>query len=68
MKFVIITSSLGIIIKDKTNVKTIFLPLKFNLENANAAGIITANIIDVVSTVNISVFRKYFPNGTAVNA
>ena len=67
-KLVIITSSLGIIISDKNAANAIFLPRKLSRANANAASVTTISISAVVATVKISVFAKYLPSGTAVNA
>ena len=67
-KFVMITNSFGIIIKDKNNTNTRFFPLNSNLANANAARIITISITAVVTSVNKTVLAKYFASGTAVNA
>ena len=67
-KFVITTSSLGSIISERNSVKAMFFPLKFSLAKANAASVITASISAVVTTVNISVLRKYFASGTSVKA
>ena len=52
------TSSLGIIISARNSENTRFRPLNSSRANANAAGTITSIISPVVTTVNISVFRK----------
>ena len=67
-KFVIITSSLGIIISARRSVKARCLPLNSRRAKANAASTITMSIISVVATVNMSVLRRYFKSGTAVKA
>ena len=67
-KFVMITSSLGIIIRERNKVKAIFFPLNSNLAKAKAARVITATIMRVVITVKISVLRRYCPKGTVVKA
>ena len=68
VKFVITTSSLGIIIKAKNSENTRFFPGKFIRAKAYAASIVTTSMIAVVITVKISVLRKYFASGTAVKA
>ena len=68
MKFVMITSSFGIIMSDRNIVNTRFFPANFILAKAYAASVITTSIIAVVSTVKITEFRKYLPSGTSVNA
>ena len=67
-KFVMITSSFGIIISAKKRVKARFLPLKSRRAKANAASTITMSVMSVVASVKISVLSKYFARGTAVNA
>ncbi len=67
-KFVITTSSLGIIIKAKNRVKAKSFPRNCKRANANAANMVTMSIIAVVTTVNTSVFSKYCARGTAVKA
>ena len=57
-KLVMMTSSLGIIISARNSENTRFRPLNSSRANANAAGTITSIISPVVTTVNISVFRK----------
>ena len=64
----IITSSFGIIIKERKAVKVKFLPLKSKRANAYAASTTTINIKAVVTTVKIKVFKKYLAKGTAVKA
>ena len=51
VKFVMTTSSLGIIIRDKNNVKIRSFPAKFNLANAKAARVMTTSIMAVVAAV-----------------
>ena len=67
-KFVMTTSSAGIIMSDRKRVKTRSLPLKSSLAKAKAASTVTTTMIPVVARVNMSVFRKYFASGTAVKA
>ena len=68
VKFVMITSSVGIIISAKKPRNTAFLPRKLSLAKANAAGMTTTSISAVVTTVKIIVLRKYLASGTALNA
>ena len=67
-KLVMITSSFGIIIRERNKVKARFFPLNSSLAKAKADSVITTIIIEVVATVKISVFSRYFPRGTAVKA
>jgi hypothetical protein len=67
-KFVITTSSFGIIIRARKKAKRRFFPLKLNLEKAKAASMITTIISAVVTNVKIRVLRKYFASGTALKA
>ena len=67
-KFVMMTSSFGIIIKDRNRAKAMFLPRNSSLAKAHAARVITISIIAVVITVKIRVFHKYLPRETVVNA
>ena len=67
-KFVMITSSLGIIISDRNRRNAIFLPRNSSLANAKAARVITTTMMAVVRTVNTIVFTKYRPRGTDVKA
>ena len=67
-KFVMTTSSVGIIIKDRNRVKARSLPGKFNRAKAKAARMVTKSIRAVVARVKITVFRKYWPRGTAEKA
>jgi hypothetical protein len=48
--------------------KAAFFPLKSSLANAKAARVMTISIKAVVTTVNINVFRIYFPKGTVEKA
>ena len=68
VKFVMTTSSFGIIIRDKNNVKIRSFPAKFNLANAKAARVMTTNIMAVVTTVKNKVFQRYLPRETVVKA
>ncbi len=67
-KFVMITSSLGIIIRDRNRTKARFFPLNSSLAKAKAASMITSSITAVVISVKIRVLARYFPKGTAVKA
>ena len=67
-KFVMITNSLGIIIRERNIEKTMTFPLKSNHAKAKAENMTTIIIRPVVITVNIRVFRKYLARGTAVKA
>ena len=67
-KFVMITSSFGIIINERNIANTMSFPLKSSLAKANADKMTTIIIIKVVTTVNMKVLKKYFASGTAVNA
>ena len=67
-KFVITTSSFGIIIRDKNSVNAIFLPLNSRRAKAKAASIVTASMMAVVAMAKNAVFARYFARGTLVNA
>ena len=67
-KFVMTTSSLGIIISARKNVNTRSLPRNSSREKAKAASTVTTSITPVVTSVKITVLRKYLPSGTAVKA
>ena len=67
-KFVMITSSLGIIISERKTANTMFFPANSRRENAKAAMMMTTSMAAVVTAVKRIVFRKYRPSGTAVNA
>ena len=67
-KLVMITSSFGIIIRERNKVKARFFPRNSSLAKAKAERVITTIIMAVVADVKIRVLRRYFPRGTAVNA
>ena len=67
-KFVITTSSFGIIISERSRVNTRFLPLNSRRANAKAAGITIMSMRAVVTTVKIIVLMKYLARGTAEKA
>ena len=67
-KFVMTTSSPGIIMRDRNRVKTRSLPGKSSRAKAKAASTVTMSITAVVARVKITVFRKYFARGTAWKA
>ena len=62
------TSSLGIIIKDRKKVKARSLPRKFSRAKAKAASTVTMSMMAVVTTVKMTVLKKYRPRGTARKA
>ena len=62
------TSSFGIIIRERKSTNAIFFPLNSRRAKAKAASVITTSIIAVVSTVKMAVFAKYLKRGTAVKA
>ncbi len=57
-KFVMITSSLGIIIRDRNRRKAPFRPRNSSLAKAKAARVITTIMTAVVSRVKMTVFTK----------
>ena len=63
-----ITSSFGIIMSARKIRNTSSLPANSILANAYAARIVTTSITPVVISVKRSVFSKYLPRLTAVNA
>ena len=67
-KLVMITSSLGIIIRERNRVNIRFLPGKDSLAKAKAANVITITMIPVVTIVKNRVFPRYRASGTEVNA
>ena len=67
-KFVMMTSSFGIIMSARNPMKRSDLPLKSSLANAYAAKTITSIMRAVVMSVKINVLRKYLASGTCVNA
>ena len=67
-KFVMMTSSLGIIISERNKRNTRFFPRNSSRAKANAARVITTSIRAVVATVKMRVFKKYLPRGTAEKA
>ena len=67
-KFVMITSSFGIIIRERKRENKRSFPLKSSLAKANAESTTTTSIMPVVTTVKTIVLKKYFASGTAVNA
>ena len=67
-KFVMITSSFGIIIRARNSVKTRFLPRNESLANAKAASVVTKSISAVVTAVKSRVFSRYLPRGTEIKA
>ncbi len=67
-KFVMMTSSFGIIIRARNPVNKRFLPLKLSLEKAKAASTVTTTITAVVNRVKTRVLAKYLAKGTSVKA
>ena len=63
-KFVMTTSSVGIIIKERNRVKIRSRPGNRSREKAKAASTVTTSISPVVTTVKIRVFKKYLASGT----
>ena len=57
-KFVMITSSLGIIIRERNRAKSTFRPRNFSRAKAKAASTMTTIMEAVVITVKISVFSR----------
>ncbi len=57
-KFVMTTSSVGIIMSARKKLKSRFLPLKSSRAKAKAAKMITSSISAVVATVKMRVLRK----------
>ena len=57
-KLVMITSSLGIIIRERNSTNSTFFPRKSSLAKAKAASVITASINAVVTTVKIVVLIR----------
>ena len=68
VKLVMITSSFGIIIRDRNRVNTRFFPRNSSLAKAKADRVITASIMAVVARVKTKVFSRYFPRFTVVKA
>ena len=67
-KFVMTTSSVGIIIRARKKVKSRSFPRNCSRAKAKAASVMTKSMIAVVATVKMRVLRKYFASGTAVKA
>ncbi len=65
-KFVITTSSEGIIISARNAVKSRFFPANSIRAKAKAARIVTKTISAVVMTVKITVLSRYRPRSTSV--
>ena len=57
-KFVMMTSSFGIIIRERKSVKVRFFPVNFRRAKANAASVMTRSIAAVVTTVKNTVLAR----------
>ena len=67
-KLVMTTSSAGIIISARKRPKVRSRPGKSSRAKAKAASTVTTSMAPVVTTVKITVLRKYFARGTARKA